>query len=228
MKALSYLTDDPLRGLMIILTIVALVVGSRNFSRQREFRIVTFYVLFSLITDLFDLFRYCAGIDHTTFFQGVINCLFILFEYTVFSSIILSQVHGIGRRRAIKVFMVLFPIYQIEIIFRHPDIITHYMNFYFFESLFLTFSSLLYFLELFIRPNGGPLKDRPAFWFITGVLFVSCGNIPMLGILGFLGIYWPKAYELNYILYILFFCLIIRAYFCKPYPALSENTPPLA
>jgi hypothetical protein len=73
---------------------------------------------------------------------------------------------------------------------------------------------LIYFYQLFQTNDPQPLKDQPAFWVITGVLFLKACSIPLLLTVDLMTGYQNSAYTLNYILYTVLFVLLIRAYLC--------------
>jgi hypothetical protein len=84
------------------------------------------------------------------------------------------------------------------------------------ESIFLVPPCLVYFYELFSTVNLRPLKNQPAFWVVTGMLFLNASIIPLYLTVEYLGNYTMQSYTLNYILYSIFFILLIRAYLCPP------------
>ena len=84
------------------------------------------------------------------------------------------------------------------------------------ESVFLVFPCLIYFYEFFSTATLRPLRDQPAFWVVSGILFVHAGDIPLQMTIHFLGSLQEMAYMLNYILFSILFILLIRAYLCTP------------
>jgi hypothetical protein len=84
------------------------------------------------------------------------------------------------------------------------------------ECVLLTLSCLTYFYGLFEKTNVRPLKEQPAFWVVTGILFVNACDLPLLLTLRFMKSYYDEVYSLNYVLYIVFFALLIKAFLSPP------------
>jgi hypothetical protein len=60
------------------------------------------------------------------------------------------------------------------------------------------------------------LAAQPAFWVITGILFLNACDIPLLLTARLMGSYFREVFSINYILYIVLFVLLIRAFLCPP------------
>lgn len=217
MKVLSYLSGDYCKDILIAMSLAALFVGIKHYG-QRELRVFTYYILFSLVQDLTDLYRVLEGVNKPIpeMVQGWLSNLFTLFEFVVFNYFILSHVTGRKRRSAIRIVAGIFLLLFFESIIVHHSYLVDYRVFYLSESVFLTIPCLIYFYELFVDIRNYPLKDRSAFWIITGTLFVNCCGIPIYLMWRYLDRYAGSALDLNYLLYTLFFVLLIKAYRCKP------------
>jgi hypothetical protein len=146
---------------------------------------------------------------------GIITNIFMLFEYSLCNFIILRQISSKGRRRAIYINALIFVAILAFAISENYHF-AYQATFFFFESLFLLLPCLLYFYDLFVSVQPAPLKDQPAFWVVTGFLFLNACSIPMLMTVAEAGHYHAAVYSLNYILYAIFSILLIRAYRCPP------------
>lgn len=203
-------------ALMIAAAIAALAVSLKYYNRHRVLHIFTWYTLFSLVQDGTDYYRWAkndTGLPRTI--AGATGNAFMLFEFIVCIYFILLNVSSALRRRVIKIDAGIFLSF-ILFCFIRKHFLLYTSVFWFFESLFLVLPCLVYFYELFLDVHERPLKNQPAFWIITGILFLNCFAIPLFLTTGLLGKYEEAAFSLNYILYALFFSLLIRAYLCRP------------
>lgn len=204
---------------MYSVTLIALVISIKYYHRHRELRVFTYYILLSLLEDSTSVYETIMGPD--IFFphviHGVIANMFMLTEFSVFVYFILQHISTVKRRRAIQIDAVLFFLLVLWTMLRdHRFIII--AGLFPVESFFLVLPPLLYFFELFIRAPSNALKDQPAFWIITGILFLNCCSIPLQFAKAYMGRHAIEWYNLNYLLYALFFFLLIKAYLCKPEP----------
>jgi len=201
---------------MIAAAIAALVVSLKYYRRHKELRAFPWYILFSLMEDGADFYRYAKNqAPGARIVAGIAGNAFMLFEFILCTCFILLHVSSVLRRRAIKVNAMIYLLFLAFFCIRKPVLLTVAI-WYFFESLFLVLPCLVYFYELFLDVHLQPLTDKPAFWIITGILFLNCCAIPLFLTAGALGKYNEAAFSLNYILYALFFSLLIRAYLCQP------------
>ncbi len=87
------------------------------------------------------------------------------------------------------------------------------------EGVILLLLCLSYFIELFKKPPILKLKNEPAFWVSTGLLFFLACTLPFSLLENYIReqhsnlLFWT--YPIFYIFYILLFLMIIRAYLCK-------------
>lgn len=203
-------------GLLILLEVIALVVAIRNYHRHRRLRVFTYYILFSLVQLWFD-FIYTNG-GKTPLLAAIYVCIsnaFMLFEFGVCIFFIVTQINSKGRRRTIYIDALLYIGFLAFILFRHYQWFFQ-ASFFYFESLFLLLPCLLYIYDLFVSVPSRPLKDEPSFWIITGFLFLNACTIPLYILGGSRAHYFPQIMTVNFILYILLFLLLIRAYRCPP------------
>lgn len=201
---------------MIAATLAALFTGIRYYRRHRQLRVFLWYTLFSLVEDAADYYRQWSYNAHLPkMISGGVANAFMLFEFLTCIYFIRMHVSSVLRRRVIMIDAVIYLAFVLYCFIRARQTL-YTPIFFFFESLFLIVPCLVYFYELFLDINLLPLKNQPAFWIITGILFLNCFEIPLLLTEGELGIYHEVAFSLNFVLYILFFSLLIRAYICQP------------
>lgn len=91
---------------------------------------------------------------------------------------------------------------------------------YVMEGAILLPSCLFYFIELFLKQSNLSLKNEPAFWLSTGLLFFLGCTLPYSILENYLRTnnftLLPTSYTIYYVFYILLFIMIIKAYLCKP------------
>ncbi len=88
------------------------------------------------------------------------------------------------------------------------------------EGVILLALCVFYFFELFKKLPFLNLRNEPAFWISTGLLFFMACTLPFSFLENYIGNYLPHLYDLLYpifyVFYILLFATITRAYLCKP------------
>jgi len=204
-------------GIMILFTLAALVISLAYYKRHRNLRIFTYYIAFSLLADMyaFYAFPYSSNAHFQLVILWATNQAFMLFEFIACNLFILRYTASALRRRIIRINGLLFFGFLILISIRiYPRNLS--VSFVLWESIFLVPPCLIYFYDLFLRVTLRPLRDQPAFWIVTGILFLHACDIPLWLTVPFLGKYAEAAYTLNYIFYIMLFILLIRAYLCAP------------
>jgi len=213
---------------MIFFTLAALIIGIIRYKRHRDLRIFTWYIAFSFFQDMSCYYAYPdrhLG-DFRVDQMYITGLSFLAFEFIVCNLFILRYILSPRRRRIIKINAFLFfGLIAVETALTFPDFSRMYnlTTVYFFlpESFFLVIPCLFYFYELFLTKNLRSLSDQPAFWVITGILFLNACEIPLLVASKFLkqsAQFYNDAYSLNYILYSILFLLLIRAFLCPPEP----------
>jgi hypothetical protein len=206
--------------LMELVTFIALIVSIRYYKRHPQLRIFTYYILFSLLDDLANTWEQTTKqVGHyTTVGIRVVDSVFIIFEFLIFSLFILHYVRGRSGRLAIKIVILLFfsmflwvSIINVKNFYIGLD--TRYMIA---ESILLVFPCLIYYYGLFVNVSPNPLSEDPSFWVVTGFFFLNACSIPMILTFAWLGRFAHIVFSLNYLLYIILFILLIRAYRCRP------------
>ena len=218
MKLLNFLAQSfYCAGLMVLVTMAALVVSITHYRRHRSLRIFTYYIAFSLLADItaFFAFPYPRSWNFRLVIAAVTTMAFILFEFIACNLFILRYIRSPLRRRIIRINGLLFLGLLIFGVAMTP---LHVMgpSYIVLQCVFLVLPCLIYFYELFLTANLRPLTNQPAFWVVTGILFLHACDIPLQMTVYFLGSYQEAAYSLNYILFSVLFALLIRAYLCTP------------
>ena len=110
-----------------------------------------------------------------------------------------------------------------RIFFKKPEefdeITLSYVSLSTFDSISLIISSFFYFYELFKSSSYIEIKELPAFWVVTAILFYNCCSLPIFVFLRFFyasnTYYYRIMFSLNYILYGLVYIMFVKAYLCK-------------
>ena len=78
---------------------------------------------------------------------------------------------------------------------------------------------IYYFYELFKRPKSVKLKNNPAFWICSGLLFFYCCGFPLFGLANYLSNISPliikNFYSIVIILNIFLYSLFTIAFLCR-------------
>jgi hypothetical protein len=204
-------------SVMILFTIAALITGVIRYKRHRNLRIFTWYIAFSLVQDMAAWYAFPQRPDQNfrVSVLHVTNVAFIVFEFTVCNLFILHYIGSRLRRHIIVFSGLLFLgllIVFTAIYFPNFDEQRYVAP----ECVLLTLSGLFYFYELFLRMNLRPPKDQPAFWVVTGILFVNACDLPLFLTVRFMKSYYDEVYSLNYVLYIVFFAFLMKAFLLAP------------
>ena len=210
-------------GALWAITLVALAISLVRFNRYKQLNIFTWYILLSIIQGLTALAMHITTgkKELAQMIFGVFSCFFILAEYAIFVYFMLNCIHSVKRKRITKINAALFFLIILIAWARNPRF-EYSPSLFSLESIFLILPCLLYFYELFTDIRMEPLKDQSSFWVVTGILFLNACSIPLFLSVGMLRNYFNVAFTLNYILYIIFFILLIRAYLCKPLPTVAR------
>lgn len=90
---------------------------------------------------------------------------------------------------------------------------------YSFGCLLIVIFCIYYFFELFKRPKSVKLKNNPAFWICSGLLFFYCCGFPLFGMANFLSNISPliikNLYSIVIILNVFLYSLFTIAFLCR-------------
>jgi hypothetical protein len=128
-------------------------------------------------------------------------------------------------KKSIIIINVLFALFFMymgitdERIYHGLSISTH-STVYTTEGVILLLICSFYFFELFQKTPFVNLRNEPAFWISTGLLFFMACTLPYSFLVNYIAKYYPHllfvSYSIFYVFYILLFATIIRAYLGKP------------
>jgi hypothetical protein len=205
-------------GIMILTALVTFIYILRYFGKHRAFRIIPYYIGFCLFQSLIvDFYWYVSpsGDRLANALELGSAAVFTIFEFCVFSLLILSFIAGSGRRLAIKLNALVFFIAEILFYLRTFPRISIY-TVCLLELLALAPPCAIYFYELFTTTNPKALKDRASFWVVLGIASLAVLSFTLLLTFEYLGRFGDGAYAMSYVFYSILFVLFIRAYKCSP------------
>lgn len=202
---------------MIFTGLITFIFSLRHCGRHRAFRIIPYYVgLFLIQSTIVDFYWYLLPRDRSAIaIEDISTTVFTIFEICAFSLLILQYIVGAGRRLAIKLNLVLFVMVEIFFSLRALPPITS-LQISLVEPVALALPGVIYFYELFTIVNPKALKDRPSFWIVSGILYLSVVSVISMLTFEYIGRFGGDAYALGNIFYSILFVLFMRAYKCNP------------
>ena len=210
--------------LMIVVLLTALIYSLRNYSRHRALRILPYYFGGFLLLTGIEFYWYCSPKDDR-FAVDLYNtsaAFSTVFEFWVFSLLLLHFIAGSGRRLAIKLNMAIFSLAEILLYFRTlPRIPIVQMNLL--QAIALVLPCVLFFYEVLTNMDTRPLKDRPSFWIVSGIIYQCIYNLCLLLSMEYMGRFSDGAYVFAILFYCLLFVLFMRAYKCRPEESKPNN-----
>jgi hypothetical protein len=208
---------DYCEGLGILIVLIAFIFSLRYSGRHRAFWIIPYYFAFWLLMEGVEFYMYISppGNHFANALDNVCTAIFTVFEFCVFSLLILHYITGAGRRLAIKLNTIIFFIAEIFLFYRKfPRNPIFSMGMV--ETAALVLPCVIYFYELFTNMNTRALKDRPSFWIVTGILYQGVFNMSLTISMEYIGRFSDGAYAFGILFYCVLFALFIRAYKCSP------------
>lgn len=201
---------------MLIINLIAFFFSLKHYGRHRAFRIIPYYFGSWLLMEGTQFYWYTSPPgDRFTYVLNLITACFIIFEFCVFSQLILYYIAGAGRRLVMKLNTVIFFIGEIFLYFRgfpRNPIVSMCLL----ESAALVPPLVIYFYELFTNMNTKALKDRPSFWVVTGIMCQNVYNTCLTLSMEYMGRFSSGAYTFAILFYCVLFVLFMRAYKCRP------------
>jgi len=110
---------------------------------------------------------------------------FSVFEFAFYLFIISLAISNPVMKRIIRISAVLYIIVAVINILFIQKMKTFHTITYSLGCLLIVISCIYYFLELFRIPQSIKLKNNPAFWICSGLLFFYCCGFPLYGLINF-------------------------------------------
>lgn len=208
---------DYFEGLMLFTTLIAFIFSLKHYRQHRSLRILSYYFAFFLVAEGMEFYFYISPKGDR--FALLLATLWIdaltIFEFCVFSLVILHYIVGAGRRLAVKLNTVIFFIAEIIVFFQtfpRNSIIPLGLL----EAAAIVPPCVIYYYELFTSMNTKALKDRPSFWVVTGIICQGICNSSLILSMEYMGRFGDGAYNFGILFYCILFVLLMRAYRSSP------------
>jgi len=210
--------------LLLCVLFITLVISIRKRKKFPSLNYIPLYVISLLLPisggPIFDLDLLSPNIK----FYHYLDYFFTLIELWVFSVFYHRTLKSkFVKKLIIQVNVWFVPLYIYYLVtdrlFYHAISEETQSTVYTIEAFLIAVPCFNYFIELFKFPPTKSLRNDPAFWISTGILFFIVCTLPFSIIENHLAEIDLKAtrrlYSLFFIFYVVLFCMIIRAYLCK-------------
>jgi hypothetical protein len=180
------------------------------------------FLLATILVEIWALYLGSMGKNNLTLYN-----FFTVFEFCFYLWIINLIINQKKMKRTIRVSIIFYVFAATTNILFIQKLKTFHTITYAFGCLLIVLFCIYYFFELFRLPKSVKLKNTPAFWICSGLLFFYCCGFPLYGFVN----YWSgikiiaKNFDkifaiLNIFLYslftIAFLCIRTRKYTLSP------------
>lgn len=204
--------------ILIIESFIILYLSLKYKHRLRILRLFPFYALASLLQNL--LIIYC--IIFKPYYSNTISSYsiycFILIEFSIFYHFMFSLLQKSKKKSILYLLLLIFFISAIDAEREINLSLEIPISFYLINSTCLLLPCIFYIYEIFKTLPLVSLSNQPAFWIVTGILFLVTGTLPFFllekYVYKYISDYYDQICALNYVFYCLLFSLIIKAYLC--------------
>lgn len=218
----------------IIEDVILLITLWLAYKYRRRFPILRYMPLYASLLLLSSLFATAGYLSKDLNFSpwffarwdGCVDYFFTLAEMLICSHFYLQLIKSKNAKRIILVTNILFVGFFVYMGITdksstNGDISNETQSIvYTVESIMLLFPCLFYIVELFKSTPVSTLRNEPAFWVSTGILFFMSCTLPFSLLENYVAANLPTfflaSYSIFHVFYILLFLMIIRAYLCKP------------
>ena len=144
---------------------------------------------------------------------------FTVFEFCFYLFVISRIVNNIQVKKNIRVTQILYAVIAIvNIIFIQKMKVFHTVT-YALGCLLVVVFCIYYYFELFKNPKSVKLKNNPAFWICSGLLFFYCCGFPLYGLTNFISgiskLIIRNFFAIIIILNIFLYSLFTIAFLCR-------------
>lgn len=181
------------------------------------------FLFATLIAEISGSYLWSVGKNNLSLYN-----FFTAFEFCFYLWIISLVINNIRAKKIIRIVSVFYALSAIANILFIQKMKTFHTVTYSFGCLLVVAFCIYYFFELFRIPKSIKLKNNPAFWICSGLLFFYCCGFPLYGLIN----YWSgistlitNSFDhivtiLNIFLYslftIAFLCIRTRKYTLSP------------
>jgi len=144
---------------------------------------------------------------------------FSVFEFSFYFYIISHIVSAKQMKKAVIITLILYGLIALINIIFIQKLETFHTVTYAFGCLLIVAACVYYFFELFKLPKAVNLRNNPAFWICSGLLFFYCCGFPLFGLTNFLSgiskLIIRNFYNIIVILNIFLYSLFTVAFLCR-------------
>jgi hypothetical protein len=209
-------------------SIACLIVSIRNKNQHKDLGLIRVYAISYAFFHLI-VIAHCllpVGNDHLLYarISIIYDEIFTVIEFLIFSKLIYNQL-AVRRLKylhlSILVIVTIMLLYLVaEELVDQTLIPDRVHNAFLIQALGLCVVCVLFFIDYYLKDPRTYNFKHPIFWIITGVSFTMFTSIPFSVTMNFiqknnLELY-EKLFSIFYILYVILFVLIIKAYRCSP------------
>jgi hypothetical protein len=192
----------------------SLTIYFTSFNQNKYLKLFPPFLLATLLAELLGLYLQTKRQNNVTLFN-----FFTAFEFCFYLWIISLIISDHKIKKIIKATTVIYAIASLTNILFIQKIKTFHTITYSLGCLLIVSFCIYYFLELFRLPKSVKLKNDPAFWLCSGLLFYYCCGFPLLGLVNFVNAF-PKLVLKNFrtiltILNIFLYSLFTIAFLCR-------------
>ena len=144
---------------------------------------------------------------------------FTVFEFCFYLLVINLIINNKRIKKIIRIILILYPIITIVNIIFIQQMKSFHTVTYSFGCLLVVIFCIYYFFELFKLPKAVKLKNNPAFWICSGLLFFYCCGFPLYGLTNFISgisnLIIRNFFAIIIILNIFLYSLFTIAFLCR-------------
>jgi hypothetical protein len=138
------------------------------------------FLLATIVTELLGSYLWSRGKNNLTLYN-----FFTAFEFCFYLWIISLIISQKKVKRIIRMTIIFYAFAAVSNIFFIQKMKTFHTVTYSLGCLLIVLFCIYYFLELFKLSHSMNLKNNPAFWICSGLLFFYCCGFPLYGLINF-------------------------------------------
>jgi len=206
----------------LVLLVETFITAVIAFHNRHKFKILRFFPYYILLSAAQTLLCFILIIYRPVFavrVSGLSIYVFIVLEFFVVYFFLFEVIRSRYFKKIMYILMALFISIIIYSWYSEHPLSTTPISVSLTNSLCLIIPCLFYFYETFKSPPMVSLSKQPAFWIVTGFLFMITCTLPFYLLEDYihenmLDLY-VQIYILNNVFYCLLFLLISKAFLCK-------------
>jgi len=214
----------------VVVTAFVISLKYKNKNQPTYLKIIPYFLL---LTILVELSGYLLAKYKLNFYNHLVYNNFFSIEFCFYLWVISRIVSNFKLKKLILTIDVLFTIsFIINNFWGQGRGLGFPSISYAVGSILIIFGGLIYFYELFQKPNDTPLFQQPAFWICSAIILYYTATFPVFGLVNFLNAY-PKIIKNNIVVFvdilnIFLYSLLSIAFVCQSITRKSSQLSSLA